>query len=300
MKNRLLLFSFFICLLNTYGQIDKIIMPKGNEQLDIKRLTAFYSIYVDKNESVFFEKEPIKIHDIGKLLTYKTYKLPDWDVNHLQIHLYIDKEVNYDLVDKIKTEIASANLNKVVYKTNSVEDKDILNGIFWKNHQSFFKIAKIKKRLTYKEKERNKRYNDSLIKYQNSNENPFPLPPPPLPPHWSLEFENKLYSDQQNVIDEILNERKYKCVTITNMGLKVNSENIPIEEKIKIEHLFLENEALLISFDEKLSYFNYLNMIRIFKEMTKNNKGKASTFELSSEIKMIYKKAGIELCDKNN
>lgn len=300
MKQWLIILAVFFYFLNATAQIESIELPHGEETILQKHFTPFFNIYVDKNNKVYFEEEPIEIGEIGKQLTYKIYQLPFEQRVYLQIHLFADKNVSYKMVDKIKTEIAATYNHKVVYKTNSIEDKDILKGVFWYNHFSFFKILPVEKQLTNIEQEINKRLNDSItinnvIKYGFVD-----IPSPPEPPSdWINEFYYKLYSDQQEIIDEALNGKVHRCVTIKNDGIKTDLHSISLDNYKIIEKLFTENDALIMNFDDDLNYSTYLETIRVFISIQKKYKNEkiAFPFEVSSQLVNIHKKAKIKLCD---
>lgn len=291
----LLLVSIFFLISNLKAQIGSIELPQGEEEIKINYTTPIISIYVDKENTVYLEKEEIEIGDLGKHLNYIRYKLPIEHQTFIKVFLYIDKETPYKIIDKIKTEIASVFIYNIYYKTGSVEDKDLLKGLGFRNHHSFFKYQVIEKKVTKKQKEENKRYNDSLRKADNN----FLQVPPPPPLHWTSEFRYKLYSDQQEIIDEILDGRNYLCISIENNGIKVENELIGFDALERIEEIFLNNDVLLVSFKDDLVYKNYFRMITIVRILERKNKDKHIPLytEMSTEIREIHKKADVKLCN---
>jgi len=296
-KHIFLLISLFLLTFNLKAQIGNIELPSGNEQIKINHTTPIISIYVDKENAVYLEKESVEISELGKRLNYIRYKLPLEHMVFVKVFLYIDKKVPYKIIDKIKTEIASVYIYNLYYKTGSVEDKDLLKGLGFRNHQSFFRHQHIEKKITKKQEQEIKRYKDSIRKTEN---NFIQLPPPPPPPmSWTAEFSYKLYSDQQEIIDEILEEKSYSCISITNNGIKVEKEFIGFDNLEDIERIFLNNDVLLVNFDENLVYQNYFKMISIVRKFERKNKNKHIPLyaEMSTEIREIHKKANIKLCD---
>ena len=152
-----------ICSVN--AQIETIKLLENNKIIKInKKFTPVYSIYVDKNNSVFFDKRPIQVHEIAKKLSYYRYKLPFEYQTRIKVILYIDKGLKYSILDKIKTELANCYLYNIAYKTNSIEDEeDSLRGINMYNHQSFYHLKLLNKHLTKEKEAKNKRFNDSLF-----------------------------------------------------------------------------------------------------------------------------------------
>jgi biopolymer transport protein ExbD len=57
----ILLFSWLI-----KAQVHTIELPKDNHDIKVKTTAPFFSIYVDANNTVYLEKEPIDFHAIAK------------------------------------------------------------------------------------------------------------------------------------------------------------------------------------------------------------------------------------------
>ncbi|WP_347923564.1 biopolymer transporter ExbD [Pontimicrobium sp. SW4] len=283
----------------TKAQTSKIELPLGIEEIKVNYTSPIISIYVDKENAVYLEEEQIEISELGKRLSYIRYKLPIEDIVFTKVFLYIDKVVPYKIIDKIKTEIASVYMYNTYYKTGSVEDKDLLKGLGFRNHQSFFRYQHIEKKTTKKQEEEDRRYNDSIRRINEETEMGFLLPPPPPPMHWTAEFKHKLYSDQQEIIDEILEGKSYSCVSIGNNGIKIEKELINFDDLEDIEKVFLNNDVLLVNFDDNLVYKNYFKMINIVRKLERKNKERHIPLfaEISSEIKGIHQKSGIKFCN---
>ncbi|WP_299891557.1 biopolymer transporter ExbD [uncultured Lacinutrix sp.] len=289
-----ILIIFNACSTSKNYTRNNINLPKGIEKIKVNSATPFYSIYVDKNEKVYLEKEEINIYNIAKILSYNKSKLPEELRFRVRIHLYIDQQVNYNIVDEIKTQLASIYLYNIYYKTNSIDDKDILFGIGYRNHNSFFHFANLKPITTKKQEKINKRYLDSLKVSRKGKDNEFFMSPPPPPPnHWSIEFIYRIYSNQQEVIDEVLSDKKSTNIEITNDGLRVNKEFIKFKEYDKLSSLFYNNDVLFVKFNKKLKYSNYFKMVRFYNNLKRTER--ALLIELSKEIIEIHKKAKIKI-----
>lgn len=279
---------FFSLIIN--AQIESINLPKGNVEIKVNHFSPIISIYVDSTNSVYLEKELIKVYDISKELLYIRYKMPFEAQMTIKIFLYVDNNADYSTVDEIKTQLASAYYERVYYKTNSIEDKDILKGISWTNHQSFFHLNRPEIVLTKKEYESQKRLNDSI------NEEFADIPAPPAPPsNWFFYSQHIIYSDSQNAIDEALEDKIYTCVTLTNEGYKSGNDILTFDKKEKVEDLFSYNDIVFVKFSQDLKYENYFKAVRQYKEL--DNKRKGFFFELSHEITAIHKKSNIKLCN---
>ncbi|MBV7269345.1 hypothetical protein [Winogradskyella luteola] len=204
----------------------------------------------------------------------------------------MDKNANYSTLDIIKTQLASVHFKQLYYKTNTIEDKDILRGMSWINYQSFFKFKRLEKVLTDKEIENNNRLNDSLRKLGELNVIP---PPPPPMPNWYFDNLHKIYSDNQEAIDEALEEQSYTCTLLTNEGFMTDTDIVTMENTEKLQELFSSFNIVFVKFDKDLIYSNYFKAIKAFKEIDTTNRG--FLVELSNEIVEIHKTSEINLCN---
>ena len=279
MKFKFILLFVLIHNALLYAQVETIILPKGDSSIRISKtsITPFFSIYVDKNETIYLEGKRIELYNLAKTLAYNRSKLNhEWQFN-IKIYLYLDVALEYTIVDKIKTELASVSFVNLYFKTNTIEDKDILTGIYLKNHLSFFNLDAIKNISTLKQEEKNKK--DLAL-----------LPPPPPPMACENELIYRVYTDQQNVIDEVLEGKKYIKAILSNESLKLNNLTIRFDNVKMLLQLFEDYEIIFISFDSELLYSNYLEFLNISKSLNK----KSIVVELSNEIKEIHKKAKVQ------
>lgn len=285
--------SLFVLISSVFvkAQVKSINLPSGDGKIILNSTTPVYSIYIDKKNRFYLDKEPIDVYAIAKKISYARYKLEEWAKQRSEVHLYIDKRVDYSLVDLIKTELSSANFNKIIYRT--ISTKDIPSGTYKTNHQSFFKYQRLQKVLSDKQIKKNKKFNDSLRNVFGESKI-IPPPPPPIA-NWFFENQHKIYSDNQEAIDEALENKTYKCVLLTNKGLKTDSEIIDLNNIDNLKELFSSVDAIFVKFAADLSYSNYFQTIVRYQEIDYSER--AYFVELSSEINKIHKKSNITLCD---
>lgn len=297
MRLKITIGIIWFCVFGLNAQIHSIQLPKGEDLISISKtsITPIYSLYVDKKESIYLEDEANALSDLAKALAYNRSQLEELQKFHVKIFLYIDQSVKYTIVDKIKTELASANFYNLVFKTNTIEDKDLLSGFSIKNHQSFFHIEDIKKRLTKKEDAKIKRYNDSIAKLSKDESDSFLMfPPPPPPVDVTYELRHRIYTNQQEVVDEVLEGKSYNKLVLTNSGLKNGNSNIEIKDDAQFIETLNSKDITFISFDQELTYSNYYKFITLHRQLLKKGLVTKPYLELSNEIIKIHKKANIK------
>lgn len=297
MRLKITIGMIWFCVFGLNAQIQSIQLPKGEDVISISKtsITPIYSLYIDKNESIYLEDEAIALSDLAKTLAYNRSQLAELQKFQVKIFLYIDQSVKNTIVDKIKTELASANFYNLVFKTNTIEDKDLLSGFSIKNHQSFFHIEDIKKRLTKKEDAKIKRYNDSIAKLSKDEADSFLMfPPPPPPVDDTYELRHRVYTNQQEVIDEVLEGKSYNKLELSNNGLKYGNSNIEIKDNAQFVETLNSKDVAFISFDPALTYSNYFKFITLHRQLSKKGWVTKPYLELSNEIIKIHKKANIK------
>lgn len=307
MKNKLLvyIFVFLNCLLS-YTQ-NNISLPEINVPFQVID-ACYYSIYVTKDNVVLFENDTIKIHQIKEKL-YEGNEKCGYDVStttaQSQVHLFIDKEAKYTIVDSIKTEIGSTNsLKHVIYRSNFKQNNFYdIKGIKYKIPKAFYTFLPPK--YIYSKKEKIElRERDSLNKIEIMND-PFLSRLPDMSKlndyDWdSNTVEDAIYSIQQNIIDEQLSGKIFTCILLTNDGFYINDEKyINSINKSQIEKLLINNDILFLNFDNDLIFDNYINLIKTINvlklEFVHNNKY-ADIIEMSSQINSIHNKVKIKIC----
>lgn len=274
------------------AQVKSIELPEGEQEVKITRVTPVLSFYIDKFENIYLEKEPINLNDIGLKLDQAIKTIPEQNRLRTVIFLYIDKQTPYSTVDKLKTEIASLEVRKIVYKTGPIEDKDFFKGVYWKNYPQY-NAMKMSEESTVEIP------TFTPISKSSPTKN-IPLPPPPPPLHWTYLLEKDIYSNQKQVIDKALLDRKISCITATNKGILYNSELIQLENNEALLELFKSLNVLFLDFDKDLSYNSYIETLKSFKgiyKLLERSKKKAFLVELSSQIKTIHNESEIDFCE---
>ncbi|HIP34121.1 MAG TPA: hypothetical protein EYG89_05305 [Bacteroidia bacterium] len=278
MKKTIYLLFIFISS-NTHSQINSIQLPEYNKEINFYNATPIISFYITKNNNIFIEKEKVDIYNVEKNIAYYKYKLPFQLKIRIRAFLYIDNEVDYKIIDKIKTYLARNEVRHIIYKTNSTKDKDFLKGLYWRNHLSFFKIEKSKF-----ENNKHEIKNNFPEIYKND-------PPPPLPPpsNWTEAVYQSLYTDDKIFIKKALENIPHKALTLTNEGLKLNTKTLTSKD---ISTLFKKNKAIIITFSIGLKYKNYFKTIKQIKELY-NKIRMPYIYEISNEIYSIHEKSNI-------
>lgn len=298
MKLKITIGMIWFCVFGLNAQIQSIQLPKSEDVIKISKtsITPIYSIYVDKNETIYLEDETITLSDLAKTLMYNSSQLKEWQKYQVKIFLYIDQSVKHSIVDKIKTELASAYFYNLVFKTNTIKDKNLLSGLSLKNHQSFFHLEDIKKVLTKKQEAKNKRYNDSIARLSKDETDSFLMfpPPPPPPIDDTYELGYRVYTNQQEVIDEVLEGKSYNKLVLSNSGLKHRNSIIKINDNAQFIDALNAKDFAFISFDPTLTYSNYFKFISLHRQLLKKGLVTKPYLELSNEIIKIHKKANIK------
>jgi len=294
------LFCILFCIVfvhNTYAQIDNIVLPKGDREIKIRQSTPIFSIHIDELKNIYLEDRLTSIQELDESLSNMYNKVPLHLKSNVVIFLYADARLDYMLIDQVKTQISRVDLRKVVYKTNSIEDEDFLKGVYRRTPPSYFR-GTIEERLGVK--------TDTIFtghwkESTNVKNNISELPPPEPPPRiWIYDFEEIIYSNQKEVIKEVLLERTNECVTITDDGFLISSGIITLDQVDQLTTLFRSNEVLLVNFDRNLKYKSYFNAINVFKTVLgemKNRERKPFILELSLELTEYYQKEDITVCD---
>ncbi|GGG36266.1 hypothetical protein GCM10011344_41430 [Dokdonia pacifica] len=281
---------FFLFVSISDAQVKSIELPEGEQEVKITRVTPVLSFYIDKLENIYLEKEPINLNDIGLKLDQAIKTIPEQNRLRTVIFLYIDKQTPYSTVDKLKTEIASLNIRKIVYKTGSIEDKDFFKGVYRKNYPQY-------NAMTMSEEPTVEIPTFVPISKSGSTKN---IPPPPLPPlHWTYLLEKEIYSNQKQIIEKTLSDREISCITATNKGIIYNSELIQSQDNEALLELFKSLNVLFLDFDKDLSYNSYIETLKSFKgiyKLLERSKKKAFLVELSSQIKAIHNGSEIDFC----
>ncbi|WP_445457851.1 biopolymer transporter ExbD [Flavobacterium sp. HNIBRBA15423] len=259
----------------------------------------FHSIYITKSNTIIFDKDTINLNNL-KIRLLENYLNNPYDVSstikgNKSIHFFIDKNVKYEFLDKVFTEVStSLNAPSVIFRSNFNDQNktDNIHGLKSKLPQSFYNFSAPEYLYT----------NEYLEKKEKKHQEDLNKGFPPIPNEsiviWKLKSVAKAtYSIQQEIINEQLLNKKVECVTITNDGIEINKKIIPFDNKNEWENLIKQNDVVFIKFNDNLFFDNYTKYVKLrpanFNILNNSN---SELIELSTEILDIHKKANIKLC----
>ncbi|WP_299116095.1 hypothetical protein [uncultured Winogradskyella sp.] len=303
--NKFIVFTFLVFNLFCFSQNKKINLPQVIENLGSLSY-PYFSVEVLDEDNIIFQKDtiPIKLLSNNIFLNSKMFK--SYGLNSLYIktyvHLFADENLNYNIIDEIKTQISRTNKSRyVIYRSNF--DKQVKRGtrregIKHKSPLSFFKLEIPEYRETLKQIKKK----DSLRKLQ---EEKFPdiaemnRMLDDAKGNWKpiYQIETLVYGSQKDVIKEYLENKTTKCYRITNDGFK---SNLKVYKRNEISDVLNKSEIIFLDYDEKLTYLNYLKFIKELHKSIPNFGQKnvdTEVVELSNEIKKIHRMTGVELCN---
>lgn len=301
MNYKFLVLLFLIGAFSLNAQNNNIELPDVDVKVGVLTIPHF-DFYVTNKGEVIYNKDTIKVHEIKEYLyrPIKGYRVTSVYMNKY-IHLFADKNLRYSLIDSIKTEISSTNSSKyIIYRSNFKRNAQRkVKGIKHKSPLSFYAFSPPEYLRTKKEI----RERDSVSKREYELN-------PNLPPVSSLKevswkpaysVERAVYSVQQKIIDEALENKSHKCYTVSNEWLIENKTNklIDINEK-ELNKLLLSLDVVFLKFNNELTYESYINFIKILQDLKPNfvhNPNFAEIIELSNQIQGLHKKFKIKLCN---
>lgn len=251
----------------------------------------FHSIYITKSNTIIFDKDTINLNNL-KIRLLENYLNNEYHVSstikeHKNIHFFIDKNVKYDFLDKVFTEVStSLSAPSVIFRSNFNQNN--IHGLKSKLPFSFYSFSAPEYLYTNEhiEKREKRKLNENFPSILNENI------------AWRLKSVAKAtYSIQQEIINEQLLNKKIECVTITNDGIEIDKKIILFENKNEWENLIKENDVIFIKFSNNLLFDNYIKYIKL-RSPNYNiiNNSNSELIELSTEILNLHKKANIKLC----
>jgi hypothetical protein len=190
----------------------------------------------------------------------------------------------------------------VIYKTGTIEDKDVLKGSLFFNYHSNFTFHEIHGLKTKIETKKIKKRLDSLERlYPTDN---LVIPPPPPPPLYetSSTYYYRFYSDRQEIIDELLSDRSYKCITLYNKKLVVeNNKTIKLDDLENLKESLNDVDFLILHFGKDLKFDSYFKTLKFLKSevinLTKEKNKGFHIIEISKEMEEIHKLNKIKFCN---
>lgn len=293
MKIKILLIILFACAICS-GQTSDLELPVYNGEYRSVS-TPYYPIYILKSEEIILFNDTISPADLSKALYKGIPKYGSYFMIHqAQVHLIVDKDVAYETVDMVKSQIASTAASRLYFYYRASDEKRIssrVKAIRNPNHSSFFKLNIRDHMLTRSDLRRR----DSIKK---TIESELPVPPKPYQINTIRTIEQAIYSVQQNAIDEVLNAKNCISFTLKPDGLYLGAGNrMVLLEAEAIFDLFSKYDLVLLKFDKDLLYQDYFNYL-IALEVIQDRLNKVDIIELSKEITEIHKDTGIRLpCD---
>lgn len=299
MKQKIAYLCLFFTFLNVNAQ-DSISLPNVDVKIGLKYYSPF-CVYVTNENKIIYKKDTISLYQIKE-------RLYDFSIAEIyakkQIHLFVDKNVRYSLIDSIKTEISSTNSSKyIVYRSNRIytnRRRNVAKGIKHKSSLSYYSFLPPEYLRTRQEiKER-----DSLSKKKRELNPNLPPPPSSNDNRWvqaSPNIERATYGIQQNIIDEALSNKVFSCYSISNTGLIDDAgKEINVSKEV-LQEILKNNDAVFLKYESDLIYDNYIEFVKILQELKPNFKKNihsyAEVIELSYQIQQLHKKAHIKLCN---
>jgi len=311
MKNILLLIILSILNGKLNAQTQNIDLPEVDSEIGVIGY-PYLDIYVTKEGRIIHDSDTINIYQLKERIYTPIKKSPFVaEYSKKQIHIFADKDVNYEVIDAIKTEVSATNSSKyIVYRSNfnkkKKSDKKYVSpfnriekkGIKHKSPMSYYSFMPPKYLKTKKEIRERDSINEAELKL-------FPdlasMPSSKLNnSKWiTYSTEEAIYSVQEEVINEALVDKKYKCYSISNEGF------LDIElRRIELNKTFLEKtlsnlDIVFLKYEKDLKYNNYIKFIEVLQELKPNfkNDNYAEVIELSSQILALHKNYNIKICD---
>lgn len=262
MTHKPLLFLFFIavsfgCPAQLLAQPTAVRLPQGGSKLESNQWSTEISIYVTKEQEVYFESERLLYFDeIGSSILAAMRKLPEsWMEHYMKILIHADVDTRYALIDKIKTEIASVyNVRRFVYlRTASNNNSSIPNRLYFVGQ--FKNLYPI---YTREEEEQIKIFNDTVS----------PFPSPPFYPTHELEYA--LLSGDKEAVAAMLPNFSCDFITLSGNGNFLH-KNVAhnIFDVSAIKKILEPVDVLFIRFGENLLYGDYAIAVQTLQKAWK-------------------------------
>ena len=254
----------------------------------------FHSIFINKDNEIFFGDDKIEVYEVKERLYGPYYKHRNYDqitMNPTEVHLFADVNADYAIIDAVKTEIASTNtLKKVLYRSNfEMEKSSEMFGIKYKLPPSYYRFIPPEKILNSEEKR-------ERIKAEKENRLlGMPDVPEPQSPFWDITSAEKIiYTIQPLVIKEFFPEKKAAFLNVGKDYFEFNSEKILFSEIEKLKTLLTNYDVVIINFQKGLKYSTYIKYLKTIIPV-EDSLYPIEIVEYSNDIKLIHQKAGIDL-----
>jgi len=284
----------------SYTQNYGINLPTIDNNHDL-HYGSLQSLYITKDGTLIFEKDTLSFSE----LKYRLYVTPyiKSPLNSATIYasryvqLFADADVPYKFVDSVKTEIAGVEgRNSIIYRTNFSEKFNQKGIQYWLN-TSFFKLKPKERLLTRKQLKKK----DSLGKIEREYTSKFPDAPYDWKAFKPYSVAEAIYSLQPRIIKDVLEDKSYQCIRITNNGLNLNNNIIVKINKQNLESYLKKNTVLLIYTDKELLYKTYLKYLSTLHELIPynsiKNKNYGIVIEVSNQMQWLHKISRVTLCE---
>ncbi|CAL2093234.1 conserved exported protein of unknown function [Tenacibaculum sp. 190524A02b] len=272
------LFFIIILLFNNlcFAQKQTIVLPNDNEfNIDFNQVTYFISIYIDKNGNTYIENQEASIKQIGIILFREKLKQPFKFRNSMQVHILADINTDFSFVDSLKTQISSAGINSVIYRTNSIED--ITSGLRLKNVKSL-------------------NYLKEPIKESNSEqeevfEEIIELSVSPI-----IQLHEDLYNQKFEKVQSSLSNFRYKVVEILdNNKLKIDGNVYTTNDNVKFKEIIESLDVYFLKCNKNIDYKDYFNAIAFIIKTYRKEKVDIPFIEISEELQKSLDKQNFKL-----
>ena len=211
---------------------------------------------------------------MGDTLFKQKQLLPLKIQTSLNAHILADISTPYKFIDAVKTQISSAYVSRVFYRTNDLEDISKGLGI------------RIQGTLVYKKVEKNEKIkndNDEIIIFN-------------IRKHPIEEFQDELYSQNFKKVKDLLKGFRYKKVKFLNgKKIKIGNRKIKLSNTEGVFNELKELDFYFISFSKNLCYGDYFKNISTIIKMYRSRKKDIPFIEISRELQKALEKNKVSL-----
>ncbi len=268
---------------------DSIILPKGDNNLEITSAIHILDIYVTNEQKVYCNGKQLQYFDeiSAYLIDGLRSKLEDWTPTW--IYLQADKNLKYAFIDRIKSEICRVS-PRLVYGTGQKEElngiiKSISGTTLSKLNQYSEEIMNVKEEAEF----------DSISKSYNSFF--MPLPPPEYDEYKlaRLLYENDIVGSKQ-----ILEDKSYSILKLVgNNKYSFNSKDFEFSSRKNLLENLTSSEIVMMTFNEQILYEDYIDAISIINKLKsaaiQNNQKVAFIIEISMNCQKALYDSGLYL-----
>jgi hypothetical protein len=206
-----------------------------------------------------------------------------------EVHLFADKDVEYRIIDNIKTEIAQTNCaQKLIYRSNfEMKRQTEMYGLSYRLPNSYYKFSPPERILTKEEKAERRK---SL---KRNKEQGLPEPPSSNINDWTITSPAiVIYTIQEPVIKEFFEGKRTVIIKVGNNTFEVNNTKLSFFEVDQLKSFFEKYDNIIFDFKENVKYSEYIDFLKTIIPIEKSLR---QTQFVEYKIKLIHKKAKIDL-----